>query len=86
MTPPFLHRRALLMYPVGEMCKTATNIQHPLTVQGPDACKHLETLPLPNRIDFRERLGLTDEELEQWDRISRRMFVPFHDGIISQFL
>ena len=45
----------------------------------------LETLPLPNRIDLREKLGLTDEELAQWEQVSRRMFVPFHNGVISQF-
>ena len=27
----------------------------------------LELLPLPNRLDLREKLGLTDEELAQWD-------------------
>jgi alpha,alpha-trehalase len=45
----------------------------------------LELMPLPNRVDLRERLGLTDAELARWDRVSRRMFVPFHDGVISQF-
>ena len=31
-------------------------------------------------------LGLTDEEIGDWEDMSRRMFVPFHDdGIISQF-
>nr|CRL76624.1 trehalose-phosphatase [Mycolicibacterium komanii] len=45
----------------------------------------LQEMPLPNRLDLREKLGLTDEELEQWDRVSRRMFVPFHDGMVSQF-
>jgi alpha,alpha-trehalase len=45
----------------------------------------LELMPLPNRLDLRERLGLTDEELARWDHVSRRMFVPFHDGVISQF-
>ena len=49
------------------------------------AFEALELLPLPNRIDLREQLGLTDEELAQWDHVSRRMFVPFHDGVISQF-
>ena len=29
--------------------------------------------------------ALTDKELSQWDHVSRRMFVPFHDGVISQF-
>ncbi len=28
---------------------------------------------------------LEDEELRTWEDMSRRMFVPFHDGIISQF-
>lgn len=45
----------------------------------------LEALPLPNRLDLRERLGVTDTELHEWDHVSRRMFVPFHDGMISQF-
>ncbi len=45
----------------------------------------VELMPLPNRLDLRERLGLTTEELQTWDHVSRRMFVPFHDGIISQF-
>ena len=49
------------------------------------AIEALELMPLPNRLDLRERLGLTDEELAQWDHVSRRMFVPFHDGVISQF-
>ncbi len=45
----------------------------------------LELMPLPNRLDLRETLGLTVEELAHWDHVSRRMFVPFHDGVISQF-
>jgi len=45
----------------------------------------LELMPLPNRLDIREKLGLTDAELARWDHVSRRMFVPFHDGVISQF-
>jgi trehalose/maltose hydrolase-like predicted phosphorylase len=35
--------------------------------------------------DLRRRLALTDDELDVWDDISRRMFVPFHEGVISQF-
>ena len=32
------------------------------------------------------RLGLSGEELERWDRLTRRLRVPFHaDGVISQF-
>jgi trehalose/maltose hydrolase-like predicted phosphorylase len=35
---------------------------------------------------LRGRLGITDAELELWQDMSRRMFVPFQeDGIISQF-
>lgn len=49
------------------------------------AVEALELMPLPNRLDLRERLGLTEVELQRWDRVSRRMFVPFHDGLISQF-
>ena len=45
----------------------------------------LNLLPLPNRLDLRETLGLHSAELAHWDRVSRRMFVPFHDGVISQF-
>ncbi|GAB3017337.1 trehalose-phosphatase [Mycobacterium bourgelatii] len=45
----------------------------------------LGRLPLPNRIDLLEKLGLHSEELAHWDDVSRRMFVPFHDGVISQF-
>ncbi len=49
------------------------------------AMEALELMPLPNRLDLRERLRLTTDELSQWDNVSRRMFVPFHDGVISQF-
>jgi alpha,alpha-trehalase len=45
----------------------------------------LKLLPLPNRLDLLETLGLHNEELAHWDEVSRRMFVPFHDGVISQF-
>ena len=34
----------------------------------------------------RRRLRLSGDELERWDRLSRRLRVPFHiDGVISQF-
>lgn len=45
----------------------------------------VEAIPLPNRLDLCEKLSLSTVELEQWDRISRRMYVPFHEGIITQF-
>ena len=45
----------------------------------------LNLLPLPNRLDLLETLGLHSDELAHWDEVSRRMYVPFHDGVISQF-
>ncbi|MBI2694258.1 trehalose-phosphatase [Mycobacterium nebraskense] len=45
----------------------------------------LKLLPLPNRLDLLETLGLLSAELAHWDEVSRRMYVPFHDGVISQF-
>jgi len=45
----------------------------------------LNLLPLPNRLDMMEALGLTSAELAHWEQVSRRMYVPFHDGVISQF-
>lgn len=32
-----------------------------------------------------QRLGVGIEELNRWGRLSRRLAVPFHDGVISQF-
>ncbi|HEY2197079.1 MAG TPA: trehalose-phosphatase, partial [Mycobacterium sp.] len=45
----------------------------------------LNLLPLPNRLDLMEALGLNNAELAHWEDVSRRMYVPFHDGVISQF-
>jgi alpha,alpha-trehalase len=49
------------------------------------AMEALELLPLSDRLDLLERLGVAGPELALWDDVSRRMFVPFHDGVISQF-
>src|SRR5690606_5156386 len=49
------------------------------------ALEALNLIPLPNRIDVREKLTRTAAERGQWDDVSRRMYVPFHVGIISQF-
>lgn len=36
--------------------------------------------------ELRARLRVTAAEIESWEHLSRRMFVPFHDdGVISQF-
>ncbi len=50
---------------------------------------------LPNRIltelrgkdagYLRMKLGITEEELAFWEQLGRRLYVPFHDGMISQF-
>ncbi|MDX1890783.1 trehalose-phosphatase [Mycolicibacterium sp. 050158] len=45
----------------------------------------LDALPLPDRLDLTETLHLDGVELVLWDRVTRLMFVPFHDGVISQF-
>jgi trehalose/maltose hydrolase-like predicted phosphorylase len=46
----------------------------------------LRTVSQIDRIELMARLGLSAAELERWEDISRRMFVPFHeDRIISQF-
>lgn len=46
----------------------------------------LEELPAHHRADLWEEVGLSARELEVWEAITRKMFVPFHEGgIISQF-
>ncbi|MGK5632033.1 glycoside hydrolase family 65 protein, partial [Streptomyces sp. URMC 123] len=42
-------------------------------------------LPEPRRVELFERAGLLDEELAHMDEVSRRLRVPFHQGVISQF-
>ncbi len=45
----------------------------------------LETLSEQRRRALMGALHLGRAEIERWEDISRRMFIPFHDGIISQF-
>ncbi len=45
----------------------------------------LQLLPDDLRQPLVARLELTDAEMEHWDDITRRMFVPFVDGAIGQF-
>ncbi|MBV2364147.1 glycoside hydrolase family 65 protein [Streptomonospora nanhaiensis] len=45
----------------------------------------LDALPGPARRDLRERLDLSRAETDRFARMTRRMRVPFHDGVISQF-
>lgn len=45
----------------------------------------LAELPPARRQELRERLALDDERLDYWEDVSRRMYVPFHHGVVSQF-
>ncbi|MGY4711687.1 trehalose-phosphatase [Mycolicibacterium sp. CBM1] len=53
----------------------------------------LDALPLRDRLDVMERLGIHGRDLDTWDDVSRRMYVPFHTAagsttgpqVISQF-
>jgi alpha,alpha-trehalase len=49
------------------------------------AMEALELLPLRNRLDLTSNIDLRADELDRWRDVTRRMFVPFHDGVISQF-
>jgi len=46
----------------------------------------LDLLPDNLRRQLCDRLGLNEDELHDWDDISRSLIIPFHsDGVISQF-
>jgi alpha,alpha-trehalase len=45
----------------------------------------LDALPPVSAQELRERLTISQQELDRWDDISRKMKVCFHDGVISQF-
>lgn len=45
----------------------------------------LQLLSGIRRLELNDFLQLSDEEIVRWDDVSRRMFVPFDDGIILQF-
>jgi alpha,alpha-trehalase len=50
------------------------------------ALEALKALGEDRRQELCETLDLLPEEFESWDRMSRRMYLPFHgEGIISQF-
>lgn len=49
------------------------------------AARALDRLPAWRRTELVESLGLRQEERNHWDELTRRMYVPFHDGVISQF-
>jgi trehalose/maltose hydrolase-like predicted phosphorylase len=45
----------------------------------------LAVLPRRRRMELTETLGLRQEECSRWEELTRRIFVPFHDRVISQF-
>ncbi|WP_189711249.1 glycoside hydrolase family 65 protein [Streptomyces anandii] len=49
------------------------------------ALEVMRALPEPRRRELAERTGLDGGELEQWEDVSRTLYVPFHDGVVSQF-
>ncbi|SFY05793.1 Glycosyl hydrolase family 65 central catalytic domain-containing protein [Streptomyces atratus] len=49
------------------------------------ALEVFDWLPAARRRELAERLGLDDGTLNRWEDISRRVYVPFHGGVISQF-
>src|SRR5512144_2227090 len=50
------------------------------------AVELLDILPVRHRRRLWDGLGLSDQEVENWRGLSRKMYVPFHgDGLISQF-
>ncbi|MFB7470744.1 glycoside hydrolase family 65 protein [Kitasatospora sp. NPDC056184] len=50
--------------------------------RAPDA---LRALPGHRRDELRERLALDAPELDRWQEVGRRLHVPFHQGVLSQF-
>ncbi|NIJ11778.1 trehalose 6-phosphate phosphatase [Saccharomonospora amisosensis] len=50
------------------------------------AAEALEVIPHRTRTELEQALGLRAEDLQRWEDITHKMFVPFHgDGVISQF-
>jgi alpha,alpha-trehalase len=45
----------------------------------------LDALPPVSERELKEHLRITEQELDRWGEISRKMCVCFHDGVISQF-
>jgi trehalose/maltose hydrolase-like predicted phosphorylase len=49
------------------------------------AMEVLEALPVRRRVELTESLGLRRSEVRLWQEMVHKMFVPFQDGIMSQF-
>ncbi len=61
-----------------------TNIMAVWVIQR--ALELLQVLDKATWIDLEEKIGFTEDDIELWKEITRKMYVPFHDGdIIMQF-
>ncbi|WP_438295476.1 glycoside hydrolase family 65 protein [Streptomyces sp. HUAS TT7] len=49
------------------------------------ALELLGSLPEPCRQELSERTRIGRDDLSRWEDISRKLYVPFHSGVISQF-
>jgi trehalose/maltose hydrolase-like predicted phosphorylase len=49
------------------------------------ALRALRLLPPDRQAELLDQLRITREDLDQWQAVSRKMRVLFHDGVISQF-
>ncbi|MFD7445640.1 glycoside hydrolase family 65 protein [Streptomyces sp. NPDC059909] len=49
------------------------------------ALELLQRLPAWRRQELLERVNLGSDELPMWEEVSRRLRVPYHQGVISQF-
>ncbi|QDG66909.1 beta-phosphoglucomutase family hydrolase [Pseudarthrobacter sp. NIBRBAC000502772] len=49
------------------------------------ACEILSLVHGHDLADLTARLAMEQAEIERWRHVSTRMYVPFHEGIISQF-
>ncbi|MGA2872832.1 MAG: HAD-IA family hydrolase [Candidatus Dormibacteria bacterium] len=45
----------------------------------------VELIRRDHRNDVLERIRLSDGELNRWERLAAELYVPFHEGVISQF-
>ncbi|MFE0653509.1 glycoside hydrolase family 65 protein [Streptomyces sp. NPDC059534] len=45
----------------------------------------LGELPAARRSELSQQLSLDDGELARWEDVSRRLYLPFHQGVVSQF-
>jgi trehalose/maltose hydrolase-like predicted phosphorylase len=45
----------------------------------------VDVLPEYRRDELCERLGVDSAETDRWQEVGRRLHIPFHDGVLSQF-